>query len=189
MKKFIAIAAAAVLLIPSSAWADKQDNQAFREGMKARRKEFRESRKNENKAFRDSLKDLSPEDRKKALLERSSAKFGERQAFKQENYAKRTEQLKKRLEANPKFTPEERSQILQQHETQYQENTAFFQKQHEARIAYLKQIGEDASLNGEQKKAAMREYMKKQKDEAREHFKNQQTENKSLWSSLKSPAA
>ena len=171
---------AGLFILPAVVHAEKGARGEFRQEQKTERKEYRQEQKSENKAFRETLKGKTGEERAEAIKSHHEVQQVEKKAFNAQQHQENMTALKNKLANNTKLSDAQKAELIEQFESQYQENVSFRDARYAENVAFFEQIANNADMTQEQKKAAIKAHFATQKAETKEHVQQQHTENKAL---------
>ena len=189
MKKIIlSLVIGMCFILPRFAFAEQGVRKAFHQGQKQKRMEYRQEQRHENKEFRTGIKDLSSEERVKAIHEHHQTQFSENKAFREQMHNQNAEFLKTKLANNKRLTDAQKTELINFMENQSQENVSFREKQHGENVAFFEQIANDPNMTQKQRKQAIKEHFATQKNENKDYWTAQKSEKKEFRQQLKSAA-
>ena len=178
--KISAIAILISFLCAGAVQAEDSKPKFFWQGRKEKRQEFKNQKREENRAFRQGLQGKSPEERRTAMLQHRQEMQGQRKNFHEKMRGEKDAALKAKLDKNPNMTEEQKKQILDQHQKQYEDNSAFYAKQAADNQVFLKTTANDSSLTKEQKQEAIRKHFEEQRQANKAHWQEQKEKRKEL---------
>jgi ABC-type Na+ efflux pump permease subunit len=146
---------------------------------------FRQQEITENRAFRETLKGKSKQEKIEALKQFRSQQKQERKAFLQNQHDRLMAFLRERLAGSTNLTEQQKADLLAFFETQYQENMAFYDQQCEETLEFFEKTINDTGLTAEQKKAAIRDFLKEKREQAKQYRSQQKQERKNKLDSLR----
>lgn len=184
MKNKTVVLTALMIALALPAFAG-EEVKALRAAQKIERQAHSEQQKQENQTFRQRLKAVPKDQRVTSITEHRNQQFTENQAFRADQQQKRADALSRGLAANTRLTAEEKAKIIANRQTQTQENQAFREQKHQENIAKFQQVATDPNLTHGQKKDEMKVFRDAQKVVTQAHFEQQRTENKALHDGIK----
>jgi len=146
---------------------------------------FRQQEITENRAFRETLKGKSKQEKIEALKQFRNQQKQERKAFLQNQHDRLMAFLRERLAGSTNLTEQQKADLLAFFETQYQENMAFYDQQCEETLEFFEKTINDTGLTAEQKKAAIRDFLKEKREQAKQYRSQQKQERKNKLDSLR----
>jgi ABC-type Na+ efflux pump permease subunit len=146
---------------------------------------FRQQEITENRAFRETLKGKSKQEKIEALKQFRNQQKQERKAFLQNQHDRLMAFLRERLAGSTNLTEQQKADLLAFFETQYQENMAFYDQQCEETLEFFEKTVNDTGLTAEQKKAAIRDFLKEKREQAKQYRSQQKQERKNKLDSLR----
>lgn len=156
-KRLISLVVAGVLVSSASVSAASDWYEGGRgKDARPRIKERLNRLKEENREFAESLKNMSPEERIIAIVERQKEQSQKWLERKEEALKKRLERLRERLAQTDKLTESQKTNIFQFVENKYRQELEYGKNMAREYIVFIERIANDSDADVEQKKVALK---------------------------------
>ena len=185
MKKLAFLVAAFLLLLKGGSVYSSEMKPESMPGLQEKIDEFKKKQVMDNDEFIKTLKGIPDSERKVAIKEHREIQFNEREEFFRQMHEETMDYVNRKISSNPQINEEQRVEMLDFIEKQYQDNVAFRKQQFEDNTHILEQIVEDPKLSFDEKKKAIQEYYNAKKARRKEHREKLAEESKKLSQEMK----
>lgn len=167
MKK-TAILTGGLILLGTTTLCAAPESGGPRQEIKNRIRAQRQQQRQENQTFRESIKDLTVQEKAQAAITHRNTQYQENAELGNALKKTRSAAIKNRLDQVAILSEDERTDILNSLEQQYQDAQTFRAQQHEENIAVLEQIANDPDISAEEAKFLLQDHRLEQKEQNRE---------------------
>ncbi len=172
-------------LVPVNSFAEPGCHKGPRHRGKEKIKAHFRQQKTENEAFRESIRELSVQEKAKAMSRHRQAQYAENVAFFETVHQKAKVALTERLADNDNLNEEEKQNILNSVEARYQGRKRFQEQQHQENLSVLNQIAYTPNMTEEEARSLLQDHRKSQKQQRQQFRKDRRVGRKDIRENLR----
>lgn len=176
-------------LMSSLAYAAKEDRTAAQTARKEKVRSHMMQQRSENKAVRESLKGRSKEEKKAAWKEHKTKQHAENMALRKEMFEENKARLQAKLDKNKKLSAAQKAEMMKMFEENHSAKMEYRKGQYQKNVDFMSKIANDKNMSQAEKKAAIKEYFAKQKEENKKRVEEMKAKNKAARQKLKEKKA
>ncbi|MBF0484582.1 MAG: hypothetical protein HQL25_07755 [Candidatus Omnitrophica bacterium] len=166
MRKVLGLVLVVLFGFTISAHAAESDNKGFYKKQRDNVKEYVDDRKQDNKQMAESLKGKTAEEKVTEWKEYKTKQNEANAKFKNSIHQENMKYLKERLAINKNLTDQQKVELSELFEKQYEERIVLRATQQDENVIFFEKVANEDTMTIEQKKEAIKAHFVEQKDAA-----------------------